>query len=383
MPKALEHIRVVDLGTVIAMPYCTMFLADLGAEVIKIEEPSAAILRTSLTPGSVPVSQYRDRNKKSVTLNLKHPKGVGILKELVKNSDVVTENFSVGTMEKLGVGYAALKEVNPKIIYASISAFGQYGPYASQRGYDILAQAMSGYMSLTGFPTDPPTKSGQSISDYLAGSLCAVSILAAIHHREKTGQGQAVDIALFDSLLSTLDGHIEAFMMTQKLPERAGNLSIRNGPLEGVYETRNGSIALDLTDSRDWEKFCHVIGKREWPPDPGPDLIRQGIEAWVRARTKEDVLETLGSAGIPVAAVNRVDGMVQDRFANAREMFVAVDHSIYGEVKITGSSLKLSKTPGRVETLAPLAGEHTREILKSLLGYHDEEVAELNREGVV
>ncbi|MBI4640947.1 MAG: CoA transferase [Candidatus Tectomicrobia bacterium] len=381
MPEALAHIRVIDLGTVIAMPYCTMFLADLGAEVIKIEEPSAALLRVSLTPGSVPVSQYRDRNKKSLTLNLKHPKGVAILKELVKKADVITENFSVGTMERLGISYAVLKELNPKIIYASISAFGQYGPYASQRGYDILAQAMSGYMSLTGFPNDPPTKSGQSISDYLAGSLCAVAILAAIHHREKTGQGQTVDIALFDSLLATLDGHIEAFMMTHTLPERKGNLSIRNGPLEGVYEAKNGSIALDLTHSRDREKFCQMIGKQEWLHDP--DLIRSGIEEWVGTRTKEEILGILGRVGIPVAAVNRVDEMVQDRDVNNRGMFVAIDHPIYGEVKITGSSLKLSETPGRVETLAPLAGEHTREVLKSVLGYRDEEVAELNREGVI
>ena len=213
MDKALDDITVLDLGQVIAMPYCTMLLADLGARVIKVESREQGQERLSLgikrvrngVEERVPVYQYRERNKQSVTLNLKHPQGIELFKELVRRADVVAENFSVGTMDRLGLGYETLKQVNPRLIYASITAFGQYGPYAHWRGYDILAQALSGYMSITGFPDSPPTRSGQSISDYYAGMLCAFSIVSALHYRDRTGKGQHIDMALLDSLITALD----------------------------------------------------------------------------------------------------------------------------------------------------------------------------------
>src|SRR5215831_2637259 len=204
MEQALSDVTVLDLGQVIAMPFCTMLLADMGARVIKVESLEQARERLSLgikrqrngVEERVPVYQYRDRNKQAITLNLKTPQGVALFKELVRHVDVVTENFSVGTMERLGLGYQDLKRENPRLVYASITAFGQQGPYATQRGYDMLAQAISGYMSITGFPDGPPTRSGQSISDYYAGMLCAFSIVSALHYRQRTGKGQRIDLAL-------------------------------------------------------------------------------------------------------------------------------------------------------------------------------------------
>jgi crotonobetainyl-CoA:carnitine CoA-transferase CaiB-like acyl-CoA transferase len=213
MEQALDDVTVLDLGQVIAMPFCTMLLADMGARVIKVESPERGRERVSLgvrrrrdgVEERVPAAQYRDRNKLGVTLDLKTEAGARLFRELVRHADVVSENFSVGTMERLGLGYEALRDVNPALVYASITAFGQTGPYAPQRGYDMLAQAISGYMSITGDPDGPPTRSGQSISDYYAGMLCAFSIVSALHYRRRTGRGQRIDLAVLVCLVVALD----------------------------------------------------------------------------------------------------------------------------------------------------------------------------------
>jgi formyl-CoA transferase len=251
MEKALSDVIVLDLGQVIAMPFCTMLLADMGARVIKVESQEQARERLSLgikrvrhgVEERVPVSQYRDRNKQAITLNLKTPQGVALFKELVQHVDVVTENFSVGTMQRLGLDYNVLKTIHPRLIYAAITAFGQYGPYAPQRGYDILAQAISGYMSITGFPDSPPTRSGQSISDYYTGMLCAFSIMTALHYRNRTGKGQYIDLALLDSLVLALDNLGERYTVGGEILTRAGNVSF-GGSTSGVYRTADGYVAM-------------------------------------------------------------------------------------------------------------------------------------------
>src|SRR5919109_638620 len=276
MEKALDDITVLDLGQVIAMPYCTMLLADLGARVIKVESREQGQERLSLgikrvrngVEERVPVYQYRDRNKQAITLNLKHPEGVELFKELVRRADVVAENFSVGTRARLGLGYGTRQQVNPRLIYASITAFGQYGPYAHWRGYDILAQALSGYMSITGFPDNPPTRSGQSISDYYAGMLCAFSIVSALHYRNRTGKGQYIDIALLDSLVLALDNLGERYTVGGEILTRAGNVSF-GGSSSGVYPTIDGYVAI-AAGSSDlvWRRFCQTIGRPELARDP-------------------------------------------------------------------------------------------------------------------
>ncbi|MGH8058831.1 MAG: CaiB/BaiF CoA transferase family protein, partial [Candidatus Entotheonellia bacterium] len=358
MDKALSDITVIDLGQVIAMPYCTMLLADLGARVIKVEERSQGQERLSLgikrvrngVEERVPVHQYRERNKQGITLNLKAPQGVELFKELVRHADVVTENFSVGTMERLGLGYDVLQQVNPRIIYASITAFGQDGPYARQRGYDILAQAISGYMSITGFPENPPTRSGQSISDYYAGMLCAFSIVSAVHYRNRTGKGQRIDIALLDSLITALDNLGERYTVGGEILTRAGNVSF-GGSSSGVYSTTDGYVAIAAgTSDLVWRRFCQVTGRPELATDPSfattaarrarRDETAALIQSWTGQRSKADVVKTLSEAGVPAAPVNNVAEMVADPQVQARDMFVELQHPTYGPVKITGTPLK-------------------------------------------
>ena len=401
MEQALSDVTVLDLGQVIAMPFCTMLLADLGARVIKVESRERGRERVSLgvkrrrggVEERVPAAQYRERNKLAVTLELKTPAGVELFKELVRHADVVTENFSVGTLERLGLGYEDLRRVKPEIIYASITAFGQHGPYAAQRGYDILAQAISGYMSITGFPEQPPTRSGQSISDYYAGMLCAFSIVSALHYRQRTGKGQRIDLALLDSLLVALDNLGERYTVGGELLTRAGNVSF-GGSSSGVYPTTDGHVAIAAGASDAvWRRFCAIIGRSDLSRDPGfstaaarrdrRDQIAAIIQGWTSARPKAEVVRTLATAGVPAAPVNNVAEMVADPQVQAREMFVELDHPTYGPLKTTGTPLKLSETPGRVRWLAPLPGEHNEQVFVGLLGHTLDDLARWRSEGVI
>ena len=401
MDYALDDITVIDLGQVIAMPFCTMLLADMGAKVIKVESREQGQHRVSTAmrrvrngvEERVPAAQYRDRNKLGITLNLKTAKGVELFKELVRRSDVVTENFSVGTTARLGIDYDVLKQVNPRLVYASITAFGQHGPYAEQRGYDILAQAISGYMSITGFPDQPPVRSGQSISDYLTGMLCAFSIVSAIHYRNRTGKGQYVDMALLDSLVASLDNLAERYHIGGDILTRAGNVSF-TGSSSGIYSTTDGHVAIAAgTSDAVWRRFCYVTGQPERLEDPkfASAAARREhqretaalIQDWTGQRAKAEVVQTLSQAGVPAAPVNNVAEMVADPQVQARDMFVERDHPIYGAVKITGTPLKLSETPGRIDTLAPMPGEHNDAVFVDMLGHRSEELAQWRADGVI
>ena len=401
MDHALSDITVLDLGQVIAMPFCTMLLADLGARVIKVESRERGRERVSLgikrrrhgVEERVPAAQYRERNKLGITLELKTPMGIELFKELVRHADVVTENFSVGTMERLGLAYEDLRRVKPDIIYASITAFGQDGPYATQRGYDILAQAISGYMSITGSPEQPPTRSGQSISDYYAGMLCAFSIVSALHYRHRTGKGQRIDLALLDSLLVALDNLGERYTVGGEVLTRAGNVSF-GGSSSGVYPTSDGHVAIAAGASDAvWRRVCEIIGRGDLTRDPGfataaarrdrRDQIAAIIQDWTSQRPKAEVVRTLASTGVPAAPVNNVAEMVADPQVRARQMFVELDHPTYGPVKTTGTPLKLSETPGRVRWLAPLPGEHNEEVFVGLLGHSRDDLARWLAEGVI
>ena len=401
MEQALSDITVIDLGQVIAMPFCTMLLADLGARVIKVESRERGRERVSLgvkrtrdgTEERVFVAQYRDRNKLGITLELKTAKGVELFKELVTRADVVTENFSVGTMERLGLGYDELAKVNPAIVYASVTAFGQHGPYAPQRGYDMLAQAISGYMSITGERGGPPMRSGQSISDYYAGMLCAFSIVSALHYRHRTGKGQRIDMALLDSLVIALDNLGERYTVGGEVLTRAGNVSFA-GSATGIYPATNGHVAVAAAASNAvWGRFCTIIGREDLTKDArfatAParrdrrDEIAAIIAGWTGTRTKVDVVRTLSTAGVPAAPVNNVDEMVADPQVQAREMFVERDHPVFGRVKITGTPLKMSETPGRVRSLAPMPGEHNDDVFVGMLGHSREDLARWRAEGVI
>jgi crotonobetainyl-CoA:carnitine CoA-transferase CaiB-like acyl-CoA transferase len=401
MNQALDDVTVLDLGQVIAMPFCTMLLADLGARVIKVESRERGRERVSLgikrtrdgVEERVPAAQYRERNKQAITLELKTPQGVALFKELVARADVVAENFSVGTMDRLGLGYETLRQVNPAIIYASVTAFGQHGPYALQRGYDILAQAISGYLSITGFPENPPTKSGQSISDYYAGMLCAFSIVSALHYRHRTGKGQRIDMALLDSLVVALDNLGERYTVGGEVLTRSGNVAF-TGSSTGVYTTSDGHVAVSAGASDAvWRRFCQILGRADLARDPDfataaarrdrRDDVAAIVQAWTSSRPKAEVVRVLASAGVPAAPVNNVAEMVADPQVQAREMFVERDHPVYGPLTLTGSPLKMSETPGRVRWLAPMPGEHNEDVFCGLLGHSKDELARWRDEGVV
>ncbi len=401
MDQALSDVTVLDLGQVIAMPFCTMLLADLGARVIKMESPERGRERVSLgvkrrrngVEERVPPAQYRDRNKLGITLDLKSETGVGLFRELVKYADVVTENWSVGTMDRLGLGYEALRQINPGLVYASITAFGQTGPYAPQRGYDMLAQAISGYMSITGYPDGPPTRSGQSISDYNAGMLCAFSIVSALHYRQRTGKGQRIDLALLDSLVVALDNLGERYTVGGEILTRAGNVSF-SGSATGIYPTTDGHVAIAAAASNAvWARFCAVIGREELIRAPEfatlaarrdrRDEIAGIVQAWTSPRTKTEVVRLLATVGVPAAPVNNVAEMVADPQVRAREMFVERDHPLFGPLTTTGTPLKLSETPGQIRWLAPMPGEHNEEVFVRMLGHSHEDLARWRAEGVV
>jgi CoA:oxalate CoA-transferase len=401
MEQALSDVTVLDLGQVIAMPFCTMLLADLGARVIKIESRDRGRERVSLgikrvrdgIEERVPAAQYRERNKLAVSLELKTAKGVELFKELVQRADVVSENFSVGTMDRLGLGYEELHRINPRLVYASITAFGQNGPYATQRGYDILAQAISGYLSITGFPENPPTKSGQSISDYYAGMLCAFSIVSALHYRDRTGRGQRIDMALLDSLVVALDNLGERYTVGGEVLTRSGNVAF-TGSSTGVYQVVDGHVTISAGASDAvWRRFCEILGRPELTGDPGfataaarrdrRDEIAAIVQAWTATRRKADVVRILATAGVPAAPVNNVAEMVADPQVAARELFVERDHPVYGRLKTTGTPLKLSETPGRVRWLAPMPGEHNEEVYVGMLGHSLDDLVRWRAEGVI
>jgi formyl-CoA transferase len=401
MPGALDDITVLDLGQVIAMPICTMLLADMGARVIKIESRERGAERMSLgirrkrdgKTERVHAAQYRDRNKLGITLDLKHPEGVALFKELCRKADVVCENFSVGAMARLGLGYEVIKEVNPRIVYASITAFGQNGPYAEQRGYDMLSQAISGFMSINGFPENPPTRGGASLSDYYSGMLTAFSIVSALRYRDRTGQGQYIDIALLDSILMCLDNLGERYTVGGEVLTRAGNVAF-GGSASGVYRACDGYVAIAAaTSDAVWRRFCKLAARPELANDPDyatvparrdrRDAVVRVIQDWTSKHPKAYVVKALAEAGVPAAPVNTIDETVADPQVRAREMFVERVHPQYGPLIITGTPLKLSATPGRIERLAPLAGEHNDEVFVRLLGHSNEELARWIRDGVI
>ncbi len=401
MSRPLEGIRIIDLGTVIAGPFNTMQLADLGADVIKVEEPLAAERRNM--PGGgilfqssdlIPVGVYRDRNKEAISLNLKHPRGLEILLDLIRTSDAVTENFSPGTMDRMGIGYDVLKAINPKIVYASVSAFGQTGSYKHHRGYDILAQARTGFASVTGFPEDPPTRAGNSITDYYAGLLSAFSILSAIRHADRTGYGQMIDIALFEGLFMTLEGYAERALNNNETPTRLGMDSLTHGPTCAVYSDSEGKlVAIDVHRDEWWSSFCEAANRPDLSEgsitstyngrQDNPDTIKDAISAFMSKLGSEEAENILGSVGVPISRVLTVQEMVGLPHIKDRGLYPTVDHPKAGPVKITGTAYAgLTRTPGTVFSHPPMANEHGPLVLQRVLGYSREQVKEMEDDGV-
>ena len=393
---ALAGLTVLDLTRVLAGPFCGMMLADMGATVIKIEEPSKGDDSRQFSPFINGESAYYmnlNRNKKGITLNLKHPQGKEIFLCLVKKSDVVLENYRTGVMDKLGLGYEELKKWNTGIIYAAISGFGHYGPYKDKAGYDIISQAMGGLMSTTGWPDGPPTRTGTAMGDVLAGLSVTIGILAALHNRQHTGEGQKVDVALVDSVVASLEIINQIYLAEGRVPERIGNRYESVYPYDS-FQVADGYIVIGCGNDKLWQKLCGLMGNTELAANQDYALNRNRVakhyevkplvERWSKQIKTKDILQQLEKVGIPCAPIYSIDQVVNDpHIGVAREMFVEIEHPKAGKTKLTGCHIKMNATNPSVRTPSPLLGQHNEEILTTVVGLTAGEVKRLRNEKVI
>ncbi len=391
----LEGLKILDLTRVLAGPYCTMLLGDLGAEIIKVEAPVKGDDSRQFGPYQNGESAYfmsLNRNKKSITLNLKKDEGKSILKALVNEVDVIIENFRPGTMEKLGLGYDVLKEINPKIIYAASSGFGHSGPYSQRPAYDGVVQAMGGIMSITGAKDGEPTRVGPSIGDIAAGLFTAIGVLSALNYRNEKGIGQKVDVAMLDCQVAMLENAIARYVVTKEVPKPAGNRHTSIVPFE-PFDTADSKLVIAVGNDSLWLKYCEVCDlmdiakKEEFATNPDRnknyEKLRPIIAAKMMEKTTHEWQTLLDGAGIPNGPINYVDKVLEDEQVLARDMIVEVDHPVAGKLKMPGVAIKLSETPGSIQTAAPLLGEHSAHILQKYLGYDDNKIKQLIEDGVL
>ncbi|MEW6081194.1 MAG: CoA transferase [Bacillota bacterium] len=394
--KPLENTRVLDLTRVLAGPYCTMILADLGAHVIKVEMPGSGDDTRQWGPpfqnGESAYFLSINRNKKSLALNLKRPRGREVFLKLLDSSDVLVENFRPGTMESLGLGYETLRASNPGLVYCSISGFGQTGPYSQRPGYDLLMQGMGGLMSITGEEGGPPLKVGIAITDIGAGMWGALGIMAALNHRERTGQGQLVDVALLDGVVSWLTFMAGIYFATGQNPPKLGSAHPTIVPYQAFQCSDGRWIVVAVGNDNLWLQFLTVIRDEAIASDPRfarnqgrVENRKELVERLQRAFLQRDAaywLSALEAAGVPVGPINTLEDVFRDPQVLARDMLAEMDHPLVGRLNTLGVPVKLSLTPGSLDTPPPLLGEHTREILMGL-GYSPEEVEEIQGEATV
>jgi crotonobetainyl-CoA:carnitine CoA-transferase CaiB-like acyl-CoA transferase len=392
----LDGVTVLDLTRVLSGPYCTMLLADMGARVIKIEQPG----RGDDTRGWGPPflgseSAYFlsiNRNKESLTLDLKSEDGRAILERLLARADVLVENFRPGTMERLGFGYEAMAPRHPSLIYCSISGFGRTGPRRDQPGYDAVMQGEGGLMSITGERDGPPLRLGVAISDIVSGMFAAQGIAMALLARHRTGRGQHVDIGMLDATAALLTYQAAIYFATGASPVRLGNRHPTIVPYE-TFPASDGDIVLAVGNDELWRSFCRATGLSELADDPRfatnrarvqyYDALKPQIDARLRTRTRADWIAVLAAAGVPCGSVRAIGDVLTDPQLDARDMIAAVEHASLGPLRTLGIPIKLSDTPGRVRTAPPTLGQHTDRILHDDLGLSGDDIARLRAGGVV
>lgn len=382
MTTALGDITVLDLTRVLAGPYCTMMLADFGANVIKIEIPGKGDDTRAMGPIKNGASMYYanvNRNKKGVTLNLKAPEGKELFRELVKKADVVVENYRPGVMDKLGLGYDELKKVNPRIIYAAVSGFGCYGPNSQRPGYDIIAKAVGGLMSISGHPGGQPTRVGSAMGDMLGGMNLTIGILMALHARQLTGRGQRVDVALVDSVVASLETGTQRYFASGKLPELMGNRYAAAYPYDSFAAT-DGSFVIACGNDHLFQLLCEkVIHRPDLLTDPRFDsnlkrcdnhaALKPEIEKWTSLHTIDEAVEAINAAGVPAAPINDMRRVTSDdSIANVREMFVPLHHPVIGDMRVNGNPVKLLDMMPQITRHAPELGQDNEAVYGELLG---------------
>ncbi len=394
MALPLEGIRVLDFTRVMSGPFATMLLGDLGADVVKIEPPGGDDTRGWGPPWMGRDSAYfmsANRNKRSIIIDLKKPESREIVKKLVGRADVVVENFRPGVAEQLGIGYDYVSKINPRIVYCSISGFGQTGPYRDKPGYDLVALAMSGLMSITGEPNRPPVKFGVPIADLTTALFAALSIVSALYWREKTGKGQYIDMALLDVQVLLLSHQAFNYFATGEEPKRMGSAHPNIVPYQ-AFETSDGYIIVTVGSEKLWEQFCKVIERPDLIENPKfrtnadrvinrEELIRE-LDRLFRSKPTCFWIEELERAGVPAVPILTVGQVLNDEHVRYRGMVLEIEHPEVGVMKMLGVPFKMSETPGEVRSPPPTRGQHTFEILREL-GFNDEEIIELKRKHVV
>jgi formyl-CoA transferase/CoA:oxalate CoA-transferase len=396
MAMPLEDVKVLDLSHALAGPFCSTMLGDFGAQVVKVEPPgSGDIARAWGPPFSGTESTYfvsLHRNKKSIEVDFKNPAGRELYFRLMEKADVVLENYRVETLQKLGLGYEAARRRHPGIIYCSVSGFGQDGPYRDRAALDLIVQAESGMISVTGEPGGRGVRCGVSVADMVAGMYAAFGIMSALRVKERTGRGQHVDVAMLDGQLGILSGMIGAYLADGQVPGPMGTAYKALLPYQ-TFRTRTRDLALAVGSDKLWRAFCPLVGLDDWMDDPRfatnraraanrAALIGRLQEVFL-TRTYEEWEAILLPEGIPMGAINTIDQVVEHPQARARGMIVETDHPTAGTVKMVGVPVKLSETPGAVRGPAPRLGQHTDEVLRAWLGLGDAEIAALREAGAL
>ncbi len=405
MKNSLDGIKVLDLTRVLAGPYCTQMLGDLGAEIIKVERPGGGDDTRGFAPPFVKdengdetdLSAYycgANRNKKSITVNLSKKEGQDLIKKLLKDCDILVENFKTGTLEKYGLGYKNLKIEFPRLIYCSITGFGQTGPYASRPGYDGLIQAMGGVMALTGEPNGEPMKVGVPIGDLMAGMFASVGILAAVRHQIQTGEGQFIDIGMLDTHVAWLANQGMNYLSTDKNPERLGNQHPNIVPYQ-VMPTSDGYIVLSVGNDPTFERFCKLAGEEKLINNPkfktnadrvsNREFVTNVLNEITKKHTSEWWLKELEKEKIGCGPINTLSQVFSDPHVKAREMIVNMDHKKTGKspLKLIANPIKMQETPPSYRMPPPLLGEHTDEILSEKIGLSDAEIKNLKDNEII
>ena len=395
MPGPLEGIKVLSFGRMLSGPYAGMLLSDLGAEVIKIEAPKAGDSARLARPFIEGISSYFlsiNRGKKSITLDLKKRRAKKILFELVKKVDIVLENFRPGVMERLGLGYEVIREHNPKIIYASISGFGQKGPYAQRPAFDMIAQGMGGVVSITGEPGRPPVRVGYSIGDIGASLFASTAILAALHERDRSGQGQWIDVSMVDAQVALCENACARYFATGEIPRPFGSRHPLFTPFQ-AFPTKDGYIVLIAQFDEDWKRFCKAAGKEGWTTDErfkslearleNYDQFMNEMDELMRSRMTKEWTQLFDANGVMCGPVNNIEQVVNDPHIQEREMIVELEHSRAGKLKVVGTPMKFSRTPCRIDKASPDLGEHTEEILTTWQGLSEDEIQNLRKSRII
>ncbi len=395
MQTPLEGIKVLSFGRMLSGPYAGMLLSDLGAEVIKIEAPKIGDLARFAKPDIKGISSYFlsiNRGKKSITLDLKKDRAKQIIFDLVKKADILLENFRPGVMDRLGFGSAAMRRHNPRIIFASISGFGQKGPYSQRPAFDMIAQGMGGGVSITGEPGRAPARVGYSIGDIGASLYASTAILAALHERDRSGQGQYIDISMLDAQVALCENACARYFATGEVPGPHGSRHPLFTPFQ-AFPASDGYIVVIAQLPNDWRNFCRAAGKEDWETDERYKSLEARLENYdqfvlemnelMRTRTVSGWMETFNAHGVMCGPVNDIEQVVNDPHIEEREMIVEVKHPEAGSLKVIGTPMKFSRTPCRIEKASPDLGEHNNEIFAEWLDLSEKEIQELNELDII